>query len=566
MAPQPSIRRCSGCTTRLAQDNRSNLCSACTKKARNSRLEPPGVPAAFWQTPEMQEALASCEMGAVIRAFRTHPFHGRVIPQEVVAGWGGIAQPRLSQIEGGESITNIDKLTNWARVLGIPPDLLWFKVPDAVDQPGTVIDEQAVPAEQQNLPRPDTLFMPVNLDGRFALVPVDRHAWLACAPGTSPAEDDFTFSPADGAKVIEEFTALDMASRRAFLVGLALLAGTPLVAKIRRWAAMLPVASVSSGQIGVEQINDLEQAVTFFRRWDASGNGGLHRKAVVGQLNAVAETLRENHSPGARRRLFQVAAELAQLAGWMTYDAGAFELAQRYYLLALDACKHADALDLGAKIVGDMAQLSTAAGNYDDSLAMVRTALAILPRGANPLVRSELHGLEARAYAQLGSSEVSNARRSVDACVEVFEEAVVDAQPDWIHYMSRAEVECLAANTYTELALQEEQPRRALVHACYAEMHTHNAIQSRDTTYTRSRILDAIRLSKVRLAQREPVEAATVALAALRQADTVRSSVVVKWFVNLSKPLVARYGDVPMVDTFQSELRTYMKRASGRIG
>jgi tetratricopeptide (TPR) repeat protein len=323
---------------------------------------------------------------------------------------------------------------------------------------------------------------------------------------------------------------------------------------------------VASGRVGIEQIDDLEQAVTFFRRWDAAGNGGLHRKAVVGQLNAVAETLRENHSPGASRRLFHVAAELAQLAGWMTYDAGSFELAQRYYLLALDACKHAEALDLGAKIVGDMTQLSTAAGNYDDSLAMVRTALASLPRGASPHVRSELHGLEARAYAQLGGSEVSNARRSVDACVEVFEEATADAQPDWIHYMNRAEVECLAANAYTELALHEEEPRRALVHACYAEMHTHNAIESRSASYARSRVLDDIRLSKVRLAQQEPVEAATVAIEALRRAAAIRSSVVVKWFVNLGKPLAARYGDVPAVGTFQSELRDYVKRFSPGSG
>lgn len=35
----------------------------------------------------------------VMHAFRTHPFHGRVITQEVAAGWVVVSQSRLSRIE-----------------------------------------------------------------------------------------------------------------------------------------------------------------------------------------------------------------------------------------------------------------------------------------------------------------------------------------------------------------------------------------------------------------------------------------------------------------------------------
>lgn len=160
---------------------------------------------------------------------------------------------------------------------------------------------------------------------------------------------DFRLSRSEAAEAIERFTASDMATRRAFLMGLSLLSGTPLVRQVQRWVAALPMAPVSTDQLGADQLSDLEQSVTFFRRWDASGAGGLHRKAVVGQLNAVAETLGEPHAVATERRLFQVAAELAQLAGWMTYDTGSFGLAQRYYLLALGACQHADALTSGPR-------------------------------------------------------------------------------------------------------------------------------------------------------------------------------------------------------------------------
>ena len=106
---------------------------------------------------------------------------------------------------------------------------------------------------------------------------------------------------------------------------------------------------------------DYSDAVKLFRRWDASGVGGLKRKAVVGQLNAVAETVHETSDATMRAKLLPIVAELAQLAGWMAYDHGLPGAAQRYYLLALHACRETgpSALPLGVKVIGDMTQLST---------------------------------------------------------------------------------------------------------------------------------------------------------------------------------------------------------------
>ena len=77
--------------------------------------------------------------------------------------------------------------------------------------------------------------------------------------------------------------------------------------------------------------------------------------------------------------------------------------------------------DLGAKVIGDMTQLSTALGRYEDSLGLVRTALCNLPRQASGgLVRSELLGLESGAYAQL-DGETGNVGRSAQSRVAVYE-------------------------------------------------------------------------------------------------------------------------------------------------
>lgn len=372
---------------------------------------------------------------------------------------------------------------------------------------------------------------------------------------------DFSLSAAYTIRVMEGFSAHDIASRREALASLAVITGTALLQPIRQWAGVLSPPG-SPQEAGTDEVDELEQAVTLFRRWDASGAGGLRRKAVVGQLNAVAESLNAQQPPEISKRLFQVTAELAQLAGWMAYDQGLFGTAQRYYLLALHACRESACPELGAKIIGDMTQLSTALGNYDDSLSLVHTALYSLPRNASSLVRSELLGLEARAYAQLGEGEIRHAARSAETCVAVFEEAQVEPFPDWLHYMNMAEVDCLAANAYTELALQTDQERTWQHYSTKGEVHSLRARHSRGEGYVRSRIFDEIRLAKVRLAQREPAEAVAVGMHALQLAEDTRSSLVVDWLIRFDRSLGERYPGLPETASFHEGLRQYVRKAA----
>jgi transcriptional regulator with XRE-family HTH domain len=370
----------------------------------------------------------------------------------------------------------------------------------------------------------------------------------------------FPLSTASTVRVMEGFSAHDIASHRDALAQLTVISGTALLQPVRQWAAVLAQASIPA--VGSEEVDELEQAVTLFRRWDASGAGGLRRKAVAGQLNAVAENLHTHHSAGITRRLFQVTAELAQLAGWMAYDQRLFAAAQRYYLLALHACREGTCPELGAKIIGDMTQLSTAIGNYDDSLNLVHTALYSLPRRASNLVRCELLGLEARAYAQLGPAEAGHASRAAENCIAVYEEASGDQPPGWLHYMNQAEADCLAANAYIELALHTDEPRHWRSHAAKAEVHTLRARHVRGDGYVRSRIFDELRLAKVRLGQREPAEAAAVGLSALQLAEEIRSSLVVDWLIRFDQALADRYLSLREVADFHEQVGSYLRAAA----
>lgn len=362
----------------------------------------------------------------------------------------------------------------------------------------------------------------------------------------------------------ERFTALDIASRREVLQELTIMSGVILVQPVRRWLAqaLAVVPLIASESVSGDALDALERAVTLFRRWDASGVGGLRRKAVVGQLNAVAESLHEPHSPAVNQRLFHIMAELAQVAGWMAYDQGLPGVAQRYYLLGLSACQEAGSPVLGAKILGDMIQLSTAYCHYEDSLDLVDTALYILPRHDSALVRIELLGLESRVHAHLGNR--SKAIRSADACVEAWHEAPTEAAPDWLHYMNQAEVDCLAANVYIELALRMKDSGQAIAHAERAEGYVLSARESRAHGYDRSRILDEIRLAKVRLAQRDLAESVAVAQTALELATPTSSTVVCDWLLRFHKELTVRYPGSGHVIPFGEQLHEYVRRTAPR--
>lgn len=134
MAPRSTRRRYCRCGTYLAADNTAGQCARCERASRDKLLCPPEVPAEFWRTEQMQQALAAQHIGRVARAYRTHPYHHVVygpggISQTLLGQWMGLRQPHISRIENGPPIRNLDTLAHWARLLRIPPGLLWFDLP-----------------------------------------------------------------------------------------------------------------------------------------------------------------------------------------------------------------------------------------------------------------------------------------------------------------------------------------------------------------------------------------------------------------------------------------------------
>jgi tetratricopeptide (TPR) repeat protein len=130
------------CGNRLALDHAGALCGSCKRQLVHQRSEPPAVSATFWDAPALRDALATQHIGRLARAYRRHyEFAARYrrdgVSQELLGTWLGLTQAQVSRIENGPPVRNLDTLGHWARVLQIPPHLLWFKLlPDRnVDKP-----------------------------------------------------------------------------------------------------------------------------------------------------------------------------------------------------------------------------------------------------------------------------------------------------------------------------------------------------------------------------------------------------------------------------------------------
>ncbi len=189
-----------------------------------------------------------------------------------------------------------------------------------------------------------------------------------------------------------------------------------------------------------------------FRQWDAQCGGGLRRKAVVGQLHEVTDLLQEPQPETTTKRLFKVAAELAELAGWMSYDVGLQPTAQKYFVLALHAAKEAGDRPLGSYVLSNMSRQMIHLGRPEDALELIHLAQYGSRDCASPRVQSMLYAMEARAYANMG--QPGRCKRAVRMAEDTFAEAHEwdEPDPDWIRFFSEAELYAENSHSFRDLA------------------------------------------------------------------------------------------------------------------
>ncbi|MGW7350474.1 MFS transporter [Streptomyces sp. Z26] len=205
-------------------------------------------------------------------------------------------------------------------------------------------------------------------------------------------------------------------------------------------------------RVGHTDVSKLREAADEARRWDSKYGGGDWRSSMVPECLRVdaAPLLLGSYTDEVGRALFGAASELTRLAGWMAFDTGQQEAAQRYYIQALRLARAAADVPLGGYVLASMSLQATYRGFADEGVDLAQAALERNRGLATARTMSFFRLVEARAQAKAGDAHASGAAlSSAEGWLERAREG--DPDPSWLDFYSYDRLAADAAECYRDL-------------------------------------------------------------------------------------------------------------------
>ncbi|GHG58098.1 MFS transporter [Streptomyces griseocarneus] len=213
-------------------------------------------------------------------------------------------------------------------------------------------------------------------------------------------------------------------------------------------------------RVGHSDVTKLREAADDARRWDSKYGGGDWRSSMVPECLRVdaAPLLLGSYSDDVGRALFGATAELTRLAGWMAFDTGQQEAAQRYYIQALRLARAAADVPLGGYVLASMSLQATYRGYGDEGVDLAQAALERNRGLATARTMSFFRLVEARAQAKAGDAPACGAAlKAAEGWLERARPG--DADPSWLDFYSPERFAADAAECYRDLRMPRQVQR-----------------------------------------------------------------------------------------------------------
>ncbi len=256
---------------------------------------------------------------------------------------------------------------------------------------------------------------------------VESHPWPAWLPTGDVVRTDYPWSGVGSVTSMIDVVEDALTDRRGFLT----ITGTGVATLASEWLKLEPAhltAARDGGQVDAQIVNRIEHNIPGLRLMDDRLGGESVRRLVDAELGVVTELLaRGSYTEEIGMRLQLLAAELARVAGWASFDAGYHTSAQRYWIAALHAAHAAGDRLIGANIMKNMALQCVDFARPREAVELANAAVASAG-GISGRAGAMLQMRLARAHAALG--EPTECSRALARCETAFERATPQ-DPAW---------------------------------------------------------------------------------------------------------------------------------------
>lgn len=353
---------------------------------------------------------------------------------------------------------------------------------------------------------------------------------------------------------IETVTGLGaMDLDRRSLIKIVPFVGAALAPRQRDWLLSLLERDSESTPAGEERPGPVASARAMIRLFDEMDNrfgGGRARVSALDYLTGeLIPLLRRPHQESEMRVLFTIAAKLAAMIGWMTYDVGGFGLSQRYMTQALRLCSEGGDNVLAGQILAGMSHLATNIGDPREGLALARAGIATAQRSGSPLGLMRLHVMHARAHALLGDAQatttaITQAERALDAS------RGAGSESEWVPYLDGAYLAIEMACCFRDLEDFDNAERFA----------TSAAIGASGLGRRHAISLSVLATARLQRRVRDLDGAVSTARQALHQLGSVSSQRSIQALTDFRRR-VAPYRKEPTAQAFEAEARALLGAA-----